>query len=34
MFTSDLTEVKQTACVKFRLFLMALITDNHRQLGE
>ena len=29
MFTSEVTEVKQTVCEKFRLFLIALIiTDN------
>ena len=28
--TSELTEVKQTAYEKFRLFLVAPITDNHR----
>ena len=30
MFTSEITEVKQTACEKFGLFLIALITNNHR----
>ena len=31
MFTSELTEEKQTAYEKFRLFLIAPITDNHQQ---
>ena len=30
VFTSETTEVKQTASEKFRLFLIAPITDNHR----
>ena len=30
VFTSDIKEVKQTASVKFRLFLIEPITDNHQ----
>ena len=30
VFTFEITEVMQTACELFRLFLIAPITDNHR----
>ena len=29
VFTSEIMEVKQTACEKLRLILIAPITDNH-----
>ena len=30
VFASEIREVKQTAFEKFRLFLIAPVTDNHR----
>ena len=34
MFTSEIMEVKQTACDKYGIFLIAPITDNYQLLGK